>query len=101
MVGTGAFGLLVRRRIAEVRATAEAIIDGDMARRVPVDPRGGVFAAQAVAFNRMLDRIAALLARENRASAQFGDTVALLAQRLDQVEAYQQRIADHGSTYET
>ena len=61
MVGTGAFGLLVRRRIAEVRATAEAIIDGDMARRVPVDPRGGVFAAQAVAFNRMLDRIAALL----------------------------------------
>lgn len=59
--GTLSFSLLVRRRIADVRATAEAIIDGDLARRVPVDRNGGVFAGQAQTFNRMLDRIADLV----------------------------------------
>ncbi|MDP1026776.1 ATP-binding protein [Sphingomonas sp. KR1UV-12] len=60
VAGTVAFSILVRRRIQEVRATAEAIIDGDLARRVPVEG-GGVFAEQAATFNRMLDRIAALV----------------------------------------
>lgn len=59
--GTLSFSLLVRRRIADVRATAEAIIDGDLARRVPVDRHDGVFAGQARTFNRMLDRIADLV----------------------------------------
>jgi signal transduction histidine kinase len=59
--GMLSFSLLVRRRIADVRATAEAIIDGDLARRVPVDRHGGVFAGQARTFNRMLDRIADLV----------------------------------------
>ncbi|WP_232833925.1 MULTISPECIES: HAMP domain-containing sensor histidine kinase [unclassified Sphingomonas] len=59
--GTILFAVLIERRIARVRATAEAIIDGDMRARVPVDPTDGAFAAQAMAFNRMLDRIAALM----------------------------------------
>lgn len=61
VAGALSFALLVRRRIGELRATAEAIIDGDLTQRVPVEPGGGAFAGQAVAFNRMLDRIAALV----------------------------------------
>lgn len=58
--GLALFILIVRRRIGEVRGTAEAIIDGDLARRVPVDG-SGLFAEQARAFNRMLDRIGMLM----------------------------------------
>lgn len=60
--GLLAFGYIVRRRIAESREIAEAIIDGDMARRVPFDGSNGVFDKQARTFNRMLDRIQALMA---------------------------------------
>jgi signal transduction histidine kinase len=59
--GTATFASIVRRRIDELRTAAEAIIDGDMQRRVPVPARGGAFAAQAETFNRMLDRIAGLM----------------------------------------
>jgi signal transduction histidine kinase len=61
VAGLIAFGVLIRRRIGEMRRTVDAIIDGDMRHRVPVDPSGGTFADQAQAFNRMLDRIAALM----------------------------------------
>jgi signal transduction histidine kinase len=40
----------------------EAIIDGDMQRRVPVDGSRSAFDQQARAFNRMLDRISELMA---------------------------------------
>ncbi|MEG3085247.1 ATP-binding protein [Sphingomonas sp. PB2P12] len=56
------FVVTIRRRIGETRRTVEAIIDGDMARRVPIHPSGGEFAQQAMAFNRMLDRISDLMA---------------------------------------
>ena len=61
LAGTATFALIVRRRINEVRATAEAIVDGDLRHRVPVAAHGGAFAEQARAFNRMLDRVAALM----------------------------------------
>lgn len=61
LAGTATFGLVVRRRIDATRTTALAIIDGDLSHRVPVAPGGGVFAAQAEAINRMLDRIAMLV----------------------------------------
>ncbi|HXH16184.1 MAG TPA: ATP-binding protein [Sphingomonas sp.] len=51
----------IGRRMRLVRRTVEAIIDGDMTRRVPVDRSGSEFAQQAFAFNRMLDRIAELM----------------------------------------
>ncbi|WP_380780771.1 ATP-binding protein [Sphingomonas sp. R86520] len=56
------FVVTIGRRIGETRRTVEAIIDGDMARRVPIDRSGGEFAQQAIAFNRMLDRISDLMA---------------------------------------
>ena len=56
------FVVTIGRRIGETRRTVEAIIDGDLRRRVPVDRSGGEFAQQALAFNRMLDRIGDLMA---------------------------------------
>jgi signal transduction histidine kinase len=61
LAGTATFGLVVRCRIDATRTTALAIIDGDLSHRVPVAANGGVFAAQAEAINRMLDRIATLV----------------------------------------
>jgi len=61
VAGAVSFSTIVRRRISELRTTAEAIIDGDLTQRVPVEPGSGAFARQAATFNRMLDRIAALV----------------------------------------
>lgn len=55
------FGALIRRRIIEMRRTVDAIIDGDLHQRVPVDGSNSEFDLQAQAFNRMLDRIEALM----------------------------------------
>lgn len=61
VAGLFAFGRIVRARIVAMRRTADAIIDGDMRRRVPVDHSGSEFDSQAIAFNRMLDRIEGLM----------------------------------------
>ncbi|MFW2850821.1 ATP-binding protein [Sphingomonas sp. TX0543] len=68
VAGAVVFVSLVSRRIGEVRETALAIIDGDMRRRLPVDPSGDAFAEQAATFNRMLDRIADLMAEISNVS---------------------------------
>ena len=59
--GVITFGFVIGRRIVAMRRTVEAIMDGDMARRVPVDGSDSAFDQQARAFNAMLDRIAALM----------------------------------------
>ncbi|WP_176595072.1 MULTISPECIES: sensor histidine kinase [Sphingobium] len=55
------FTLIVRRRIVDMRRTVEAIFEGDLSQRVPVDGSGTAFDSQAAAFNRMLDRINELM----------------------------------------
>lgn len=62
IAGIVLLGRIVSRRVTEMRHTVEAIIDGDMKRRVPVDGSGSELDQQALAFNRMLDRIEALMA---------------------------------------
>ncbi|HWU96195.1 MAG TPA: HAMP domain-containing sensor histidine kinase, partial [Sphingomonas sp.] len=47
--------------VAAIGTTANAIIAGDYSQRVPIDALGGTFAEQARTFNRMLDRIEALM----------------------------------------
>lgn len=54
-------GRLISARLSAIGTTANAIIAGDYSRRVPVDSLGGTFAEQARTFNRMLDRIEALM----------------------------------------
>jgi signal transduction histidine kinase len=51
----------VHRRLAAISGTAEAIIDGDLARRVPVRGSDDDLDRLALTFNRMLDRIATLM----------------------------------------
>ena len=61
--GVGGFTLsrTVGQRIASITETAEAIIDGDMASRVPVRGTDDELDRLACTLNRMLDRIAALM----------------------------------------
>lgn len=54
-------GFAVRRRLARINATAEAIIDGDLSRRVDRDDTPNEFDKLAETLNRMLDRIGGLL----------------------------------------
>jgi len=61
VAGVVTFGLIIGRRIVAMRRTVEAIVAGDMQRRVPVDGSDSAFDQQARAFNAMLDRIAALM----------------------------------------
>jgi signal transduction histidine kinase len=61
-VGAAAFvGWMTARRLARVSATAKAIIDGDLARRVPTDGSGSEFDRLATTLNLMLDRIGVLM----------------------------------------
>ncbi|MEO8925874.1 MAG: HAMP domain-containing sensor histidine kinase [Caulobacteraceae bacterium] len=59
----GGYGLArgVSRRVDSITATAEAIIDGDLTRRVPARGAGDDLDRLAASFNRMLDRIGALM----------------------------------------
>jgi signal transduction histidine kinase len=61
VVGGYALAQGVHRRIASITRTAEAIIDGDLTRRVPRRGAGDDLDRLAASFNRMLDRIAALM----------------------------------------
>ncbi|HUO21928.1 MAG TPA: HAMP domain-containing sensor histidine kinase [Caulobacteraceae bacterium] len=51
----------MHRRLAAISGTAEAIIDGDLARRVPIERGGGDLGRLAGTVNRMLDRIGVLV----------------------------------------
>ena len=51
----------VHRRFGEMSAAAQAIIEGDLGRRIPVRGSGDDLDALATTFNRMLDRISALM----------------------------------------
>ena len=59
----GGYGLSrdLQRRFAAISGVAEAIIDGDLARRVPVGGAGDDLDRLAATFNRMLDRIGQLM----------------------------------------
>lgn len=61
LIGTFALIRAIRINIAAIGNTAEAIIDGDLRARVPVERPSSVFGGLAVTFNRMLDRIGELV----------------------------------------
>ncbi len=54
-------GVMTRRRLSRIDATAQAIIGGDLSRRVPRDHSGSEFDRLAGTLNVMLDRIAGLM----------------------------------------
>ncbi|MBO9712119.1 ATP-binding protein [Sphingomonas sp.] len=92
IAGLTVFGLLVSRRGRALRATANAIIDGDMASRVPIDGSHSEFDQQAHAFNRMLDRIADLMAAMHNVSSDVAhDLRAPLARLRGQLDRLARR----------
>lgn len=64
IVATGMLSLsnMMRTRVGAVRAMAQAIVAGDMTRRLPVTGNGSELDEEARTLNHMLDRISDLLA---------------------------------------
>ncbi|MEO8373958.1 MAG: HAMP domain-containing sensor histidine kinase [Sphingomonas bacterium] len=61
VVGALILGGYLRRRLDRISGTAQAIVSGDLERRIPVSARDDEFDQLARALNAMLDRIAHLL----------------------------------------
>jgi signal transduction histidine kinase len=61
LAGAVVLGGYLRRRLYSISASAEAIIGGDIRKRMPVTPRRDEFDQLARTLNRMLDRIEGLL----------------------------------------
>ncbi|ETI65306.1 histidine kinase [Sphingobium sp. C100] len=64
LLGIGAawlVGAVTRARLSRIDRTALAIIDGDLARRMPLTGAGDEFDRVATTLNRMLDRIGGLM----------------------------------------
>ncbi|HEY3695282.1 HAMP domain-containing sensor histidine kinase [Phenylobacterium sp.] len=74
----------VHRRLAAISGTAEAIIDGDLARRVPVRGSDDDLDRLAATFNRMLDRIAALMESLKQVSSDIAHDLRTPLTRLRQ-----------------
>jgi signal transduction histidine kinase len=82
----GGYGLSrgVHRRLAAISGTAEAIIDGDLARRVPVRGANDDLDRLALTFNRMLDRIAGLMESLKQVSSDIAHDLRTPLTRLRQ-----------------
>jgi signal transduction histidine kinase len=103
----------VHRRLAAISGTAEAIIDGDLARRVPVRGSDDDLDRLALTFNRMLDRIAALMESLRQVSSDVAHDLrtpltrlrqkleAGLAEPLERGAALESALADLDSILET
>ncbi len=61
IAGALLLGSYLRRRLSRIAGTAQAIVSGDIARRIPVSAREDEFDQLALALNAMLDRIGQLL----------------------------------------
>ena len=107
-LGTIAGSLLSRtflRRVDVIASTAQAIIDGDLRQRIPVQDTGDDFDQLAITLNHMLDRIAALMESIRQVSSAVAHDLrtplARLYQQLDtarmhatSASEYQQAIGD-------
>lgn len=73
VVATGVllFAALVRRRMAAMQEVVDAVMDGDLRRRVAVGPQRDVFTRQAAMLNQMLDRIEELMANLKQVSGEI------------------------------
>lgn len=61
LAGAVALGRYLRRRLQSISSSAEAIIGGDIRRRMPLSARDDEFDQLAATLNRMLDRIEGLV----------------------------------------
>ena len=102
LLGIGGGALLSRAFLARVDAiarTAEAIIGGDLDRRVPVRGTGDDLDRLAGTLNHMLDRIAALMDSMHQLSSDVAHDLRTpltrLYQRLEDARAHASTVADY------
>lgn len=97
--GGGWLSHLFLRRVDAIGRTAEAIIEGDLARRVPVQGTGDDLDRLAATLNRMLDRIAALMESLRQVSNDIAHDLrtplSRLGQRLEDARAHARSVADY------
>lgn len=87
LIGVGcawALGLVVRRRLARISTTAEAVIDGNLSQRVPRDPSRNEFDRLGETLNKMLDRNEALLENLRQVSSDIAHDMRLPLARQKQ-----------------
>jgi len=82
LAATLGFGRVVRRRLDEIGSSAEAIMKGDLSRRMPLDGSGGEFDRLSLVLNRMLDRIGALLENLRQVSGDIAHDLRTPLQRV-------------------
>lgn len=91
VAGGIAFSRDVHRRLSAISGTAEAIIDGDLTRRVPARGSSDDIDRLAHTFNRMLDRIGALMESlrqvSNDVAHDLRTPLTRLRQRLETAQA--------------
>lgn len=81
-------GGYLRRRLSHISGAAQAIMAGDMARRITVSPQDDEFDQLATALNAMLDRIARLLDNLRQVSSDVAhDLRTPLARLRSQIES--------------
>ena len=102
LLGIGGGVLLSRAFLARVDAisrTAEAIIGGDLARRVPVRGTGDDLDRLAATLNRMLDRIGALMDSLHQVSSDVAHDLrtplSRLYQRLEDARTHARSVGDY------
>ena len=87
VAGAALLGFYLRRRLQTISGTAEAIVAGDMARRIPVSPRGDEFDRVANSLNVMLEQIAGLIENVRQVSSDVAhDLRTPLARLRNQLE---------------
>lgn len=74
----------LRRRIGTMTRAADAIVDGHMAQRMPLDGSGDEFDRLAATLNAMLDRIAALMDNLRQVSGDIAHDMRMPLARLRQ-----------------
>ncbi|HEU5017705.1 MAG TPA: HAMP domain-containing sensor histidine kinase [Pseudolabrys sp.] len=91
IVGGLALSLALLKRVETIRRTADAIIAGDLTRRIPLRGAGDDFDRLSQTLNRMLDRIAELMESLREVSAHIAHDLktplAHLRQRLETARA--------------
>jgi len=102
VLGIGGGAVLSRAFLARVDAisrTAEAIIEGDLGRRVPVRGTGDDLDRLAGTLNRMLDRIGALMASLHQVSSDVAHDLrtplSRLYQRLEDARAHARSVPEY------
>ncbi|MDQ2803561.1 MAG: ATP-binding protein [Pseudomonadota bacterium] len=102
LLGIGGGALLSRaflNRVDAIAGTAEAIIGGDLARRVPVRGTGDDLDRLAGTLNRMLDRIGALMDSLRQVSSDVAHDLrtplSRLYQRLEDARAHARSVPEY------